>query len=200
MNTITTTLTTEAVFSDDGLKRYLLKKTWDTSLPTLAIIMLAPSIASGVAMDSTTSLVLNNASALGFGSVSIVNLFATLGDFTLSQAKPEDPENMKAILDAVKDADEVIYAPGVGKNKLQVFQERSIQVLTALRPYEKKLKCLTSASGKAKLLHPLCPAVRRWHLEELRLAELLSTTDPVEPKSPPKKKGRPMVIMKEVSA
>ena len=200
MNTITTTLTTEAVFSDDGLKRYLLKKTWDLSLPTLAIIMLAPSIASGVTMDSTTNLVLNNASELGFGSVSIVNLFATLGDFTLSSAESKDPENMKAILDAVKDADVVIYAPGVGKNKLQVFQERSIQVLTALQPYEKKLKCLTSASGKAKLLHPLCPAVRRWHLEELRLAELLSTTDPVEPKSLPKKKGRPMVIMKEVSA
>ena len=200
MNTITTTLTTEAVFSDDGLKRYLLKKTWDTSLPTLAIIMLAPSIASGVAMDSTTSLVLNNASALGFGSVSIVNLFATLGDFTLSQAKPEDPENMKAILDAVKDADEVIYAPGVGKNKLQVFQERYTQVLTALRPYEKKLKCLTSASGKAKLLHPLCPAVRKWHIAELRLDELLSATEPVEPKSPPKKKGGPKVIKKEASA
>ena len=200
MNTITTTLTTEAVFSDDGLKRYLLKKTWDTSLPTLAIIMLAPSIASGVAMDSTTSLVLNNASALGFGSVSIVNLFATLGDFTLSQAKPEDPENMKAILDAVKDADEVIYAPGVGKNKLQVFQERYTQVLTALRPYEKKLKCLTSASGKAKLLHPLCPAVRKWHIAELRLDELHSATEPVEPKSPPKKKGGPKVIKKEASA
>ena len=200
MNIITTTLTTEAVFDDSCNKRYLLKKSWDNTLPTLAIIMLAPSIASGVTMDSTTNLVLNNASELGFGSVSIVNLFATLGDFTLSSAELKDSENMKAILDAVKDADVVIYAPGVGKNKLQVFQERSIQVLTALQPYEKKLKCLTSASGKAKLLHPLCPAVRRWHLEELRLAELLSTTDPVEPKSPPKKKGRPMVIMKEVSA
>lgn len=200
MNTITTKLTTEAVFSDDGLKRYLLKKTWDPSLPTLAIIMLAPSIASGVAMDSTTTLVLNNASALGFGTVSIVNLFATLGDFSLTSAEFKDPENMKAILDAVKDADEVIYAPGVGKNKLQVFQERSTQVLTALRPYEKKLKCLTSASGKAKLLHPLCPAVRNWHLAELRLDELLSATEPVEPKSPPKKKGGPKVIKKEVSA
>lgn len=28
MNTIKTTLTTEACFSDDGLKRYLLRKTW----------------------------------------------------------------------------------------------------------------------------------------------------------------------------
>lgn len=200
MNTITTTLTTEAVFDDTSTKRYLLKKTWDPSLPTLAIIMLAPSIASGVAMDSTTTLVLNNASALGFGSVSIVNLFAALGDFTLSQAEPEDSENMKAILDAAKDADMIIYAPGVGKNKLLVFQERSTQVLTALRPYEKKLKCLASASGKAKLLHPLCPSVRKWNIAELRLDELLSTTVPVETKSPSKKKGGPRVIKKEVSA
>ena len=173
MNIITTTLTTEAVFDDSCNKRYLLKKSWDNTLPTLAIIMLAPSIASGVTMDSTTNLVLNNASELGFGSVSIVNLFATLGDFTLSSAETKDPENMKAILDAVKDADVVIYAPGVGKNKLQVFQERSIQVLTALQPYEKKLKCLASTSGKAKYLHPLCPAVRTWNLAELRLDELL---------------------------
>ncbi len=200
MNTITTTLTTEAVFDDTNTKRYLLKKTWDTPLPKLTIIMLAPSIASGVAMDSTTSLVLNNASELGFGSVSIVNLFATLGDFTLTDAEHEDPENMKTILDAVKEADEIIYAPGVGKNKLQVFQERSTQVLTALRPYEKKLKCLTSASGKAKLLHPLCPAVRKWHIAELRLDELLSVTEPVEPKSPSKKRSGPKVIKKEVSA
>ena len=200
MHTIETTLTTQAVFSDDESKRYLLKKTWNTSLPKLTICMLAPSIASGIELDSTTSLVLNNASALGFGSVSIVNLFATLGDFTLTEAEDEDPENLDAIIEAVKAADVVIYAPGVGKAKLQAFQERSKQVLEALRPFQNKLRCLTSASGKAKLLHPLCPAVRTWHISELPLEELLPTTDSVEPKSTPKKKGKPMVIKKEASA
>ena len=201
MNIIETTLTTQAVFSDDETKRYLLKKTWNTTLPKLAIIMLAPSIASGIELDSTTSLVLNNASALGFGSVSIVNLFATLGDTALSEAESEDPENLKAIIDACKDADLIVYAPGVGKAKLQVFQERSKQVLEALLPYEKKLKCLTSASGKTKLLHPLCPAVRTWrNLAEIRISDLLSKTDTVEPKTQPKKKGKPLVIKKEASA
>lgn len=199
MNIIETTLTTQAVFSDDESKRYLLKKTWDTFLPKLTICMLAPSIASGIELDSTTSLVLNNASALGFGSVSIVNLFATLGDFTLSEAEDEDPENLDAIVDAAKSADVVIYAPGVGKSKLQAFQLRATQVLEALRPYQKKLRCLTNASGKAKLLHPLCPAVRTWHISELPLEELLPATDSVEPKSTPKKKGKPMVIKKEAS-
>ena len=197
MKTIETTLTTQAIFSEDETKRYLLKKTWDTSLPKLTICMLAPSIASGIELDSTTSLVLNNASALGFGSVSIVNLFATLGDFSLAEAEDEDPENLDAIVAAAKTADVVIYAPGVGKAKLQAFQERSTQVLEALRPYEKKLKCLASASGKAKLLHPLCPAVRKWNITELPIQELLPTPDP---KSPPKKKGRPTVVKKEASA
>ena len=199
MNTITTTLTTEAVFNDDNSKRYLLKKTWNTGLPKLTIIMLAPSIASGIELDSTTSLVLNNASALGFGSVSIVNLFATLGDFNLTTAEFEDTENAKAIIEAAESSDVVIYAPGVGKAKLQVFQDRSKQVLEALRPYEKKLKCLASTSGKAKYLHPLCPAVRTWNLAELRLDELLPPTTTVEPKQP-KKKGKPMVTKKEASA
>jgi len=199
MNTIETTLTTQAVFNDDNTKRYLLKKTWDTRLPKLAICMLAPSIASGIELDSTTSLVLNNASALGFGSVSIVNLFATLGDFALTLAEPEDPENLNAIVAEAQSADVVIFAPGVGKAKLQAFQERSSQVLKALRPFVKKLKCLTSATGKAKLLHPLCPAVRNWTLAELPLEELLSQTDPVEPKFTPKKKGRPMVVKREAT-
>ena len=200
MHTIETTLTTQAIFSDDNTKRYLLKKTWDTNLPKLTIIMLAPSIASGVELDSTTSLVLNNASALGFGSVSIVNLFATLGDFALSEAEDEDPENLNAIVAAAQSADVVIYAPGVGKAKLQVFQERSKQVLEALRPFEKKLKCLTSASGKAKFLHPLCPAVRTWTLAELPLEELLPKTTLIETKTQPKKKGMPTVVKKEASA
>ena len=189
MNTIKTTLTTEAVFNDEQTKRYLLKKTWHPELPKLTICMLAPSTASGIELDSTTSLVLNNASTLGFGSVSIVNLFATLGDFSLNEAENEDPENLKAIVEAAKSADVVIYAPGVGKAKLQVFQDRSRQVLEALRPFQKKLRCLTNASGKAKLLHPLCPAVRTWRISELPLEELLPTLDPMDPKSPLKKKG-----------
>lgn len=115
MNTITTTLTTEAVFSDDGKKRYLLRKSWDADKPTLAIIMLAPSDASGIELDNTTMLVLNNASRLGYGSVSVLNLFATLNDFALREVEADDPENMEAILQAAQTADAVVYAPGVGK-------------------------------------------------------------------------------------
>ena len=78
MKSITTVLTTEAVFSDDGLKRYILKKVWDESKPQLAIIMLAPSDASSVSLDNTSMLVLNNSFRLGYGGVTILNLLSLI--------------------------------------------------------------------------------------------------------------------------
>ena len=112
MQNIKTTLTTNAVFSDDGNKRYLLTKTWDSSKANLAIIMLAPSEAAGVTLDSTTMLVMNNAARLGYGSVTILNLFATLNDFGLIQAEMEDAENLDIILSAAETADVIVYAAG----------------------------------------------------------------------------------------
>ena len=75
MDTIETTLTTQAIFNDNHSKRYLLHKVWDENLPKITVIMLAPSEASGVSLDTTTQLCLNNASRLGFGSISIVHQF-----------------------------------------------------------------------------------------------------------------------------
>ena len=173
MNTIKTTLTTEAVFSKDETKRYLLKKQWEKDKPKLAIILLAPSIASGVELDTTTQLVLNNASRLGYGSVAIVNLFATLDDFTLKEAEAEDPDNLKVITQEAQNADLVIYAPGIGKAKSKVFQQRQEQVLRALTSYEEKLHCLCDEKGNARLQHPLSPAVRIWYLSPFKVSELI---------------------------
>jgi hypothetical protein len=193
MNTITTTLATVAMFSDDGKKRYLLRKLWDEKMPSLAVIMLAPSEASGIELDTTTQLVLNNASRLGYGSVTIVNLFATLNDFKLRQAEDEDDENLKEILLAVKNANQVVYAPGVGKAKNKAFALRQEQVLNALRPYEVKLCCLCNESGDARLQHPLSPAVRVWHLSAFKISELLP--NPAKEEQPTKKKSKK--ILKE---
>ena len=173
MKTIATTLATVAQFSDDGKKRYLLRKIWNEKLPSLTIIMMAPSDASGIVLDVTTLLCLNNASRLGYGSITIVNLFATLNDFALHQAEEEDPENLKAILEAVRKADQIVYAPGTGKAKNKVFQKRQEQVLKELAPYEVKLCCLCDDEGKAKYQHPLSPAVRVWNLCPLKVKELV---------------------------
>lgn len=187
MQTIKTTLTTNAVFSDDGKKRYLLTKTWDAGKPKLAVIMLSPSEASGVVLDSTTMLVLNNSARLGYGSVTILNLFATLNDFQLRQAELEDAENMKIILSAAQTADVIVYAAGVGKAKNKLFQERQTQVVEALHPVEHKLFCLCDAQGNARLQHPLSPAVRNWELSPLKIEELVKPVE-VKPEQPTKGK------------
>lgn len=182
MPTITTTLTTMATFSDSNLKRYLLRKTWDENKPKLAIIMLAPSEAAGIELDNTTLLVLNNSSRLGYGGVDVLNLFATLNDFGLKEVEDEDPDNLNAIVQSAQEADIIIYAAGVGKAKSKVFQRRQEQVLTALRPYEDKLHCLTNESGRARLQHPLSPAVRTWHLSPLKVSELIADSEKKGPK------------------
>ena len=193
MNTITTTLTTKAVFSEDGLDRYLLTKTWDEKKQRLAIIMMAPSQASGISLDTTTQLVLNNVDRLGYGSVSILNLFARVNDFALKQAGEEDPENLEMIVSACQDAQAIIYAPGVGKATNKLFQERQKQVLEALRPMEGRLHCLCDANGQARFQHPLSPAVRTWYLSPLKISELVEEPKPKEKeaKKPKAKKEEP---------
>lgn len=173
MKTITTTLTTEAIFSDDGNQRYLLKKTWDKDKPSLAIIMLAPSEASGIALDSTTLLVLNNACRLGYGSVAILNLFSTLNDYSLKCAEGMDIENTNIIVASAKKADTIVYAPGVGKSGNKDFITRQEHILTSLLPMQDKLHCLCNANGHGRLQHPLSPAVRTWTLSPLKVSELV---------------------------
>jgi len=188
MKTNETALITKTVFSDDGAKRYLLQKVWDSKLPKLSVIMLAPSTASGIELDSTNMLVLNNSAVLGFGSVDVLNLFSTVNDFSLKQAEVDDPENMDFILASAKEADTILFCPGVGKAKNKAFIQRQQQVLEALRAYEDKLYCLTNEKGDARLQHPLSPAVRHWTLSPLKVNELLP--EPVMAEKAEKKKAK----------
>ena len=188
MNTIVTTLTTEAVFSDDGVKRYLLRKTWDEKKKKLTIIMLAPSNASGIELDNSTLLVLNNASRLGFGSVDILNLSATLDDYDLKKTDLDDGENMDVVIRSVECADVIVYAAGVGKTKNKIFQKLQRRLLDNLKLYESKLCCISNETGSARLQHPLSPAVRIWYLSPLKIGELVDGV--IEESSKQKKKAK----------
>ncbi len=202
METITTTLTTQAIFNDSHTKRYLLCKVWDENLPKLTIIMLAPSEASGVALDTTTQLCLNNATRLGYGSISIVNLFATVNDFDLKQQTGfGDPDNLNAIIEACQNCDQILYCPGTGKARNKFFINRQEEILKALLPMEEKLSCLCNDICNTRLHHPLSPAVRTWILSPLKVSELvdLKPQEPQQPEKAPEKKqkGRPKVTKKE---
>jgi len=173
MNTVTTVLTTETICSDDGSKRYLLKKTWDKEKPKLTIIMLAPSSAADIELDSSTMLVLNNAYRLNFGSVAIANLSEVLNDFSLNEADVYDAENINYIVSSAKKSDVIIYAPGIGKAKNKTFQDLQRNILSALKPFESKLFCIGTSNGNARFQHPLSPAVRSWFLYPFKVSDVI---------------------------
>lgn len=187
LRTEVTELRTEAVYAVSGEKRFLLRKTWNESKPKLAIIMLSPSVADGIQLDTTTQLVVNNASRLGYGSVAIVNLSAVLNDYNLNHTE-EDSENIKVILEEANNAEKIIYAPGTGKARNKSFICLQKRVLLALQPYEDKLYCLCNEDGDGRLQHPLSPQVRTWSLSPLKISELI--TIPTETEQKPKKKPK----------
>ena len=196
MREIISNLRTEILESENGKQRYVLRKCWDESKPSLGILMLCPSSSGEVAVDTSTSLVLSNCYRLGYGSVTIVNLFSTINDFDLKEADDEDPENLQAILDSAKSVSCFVVGCGTGKSKNAKFHQRLEQVLLALRPYEDKLCCLCDKHGGSKYLHPLSPRVREWHLLPLKVSELIHI--PVE-ETEPKKKGKSKVFPEEAT-
>ena len=179
MKISTTTLTTEAVFSEDGKKRYLLHKEWDTGKSQIAVIMLAPSDADGISLDKTTLQVLNNTVRLGYGGVYILNLFSTLNDYALRMVDVNDEENMQVFHMVLDKVNTVIYAPGVGKAKNQIFIDRQKQICEILKPHEAKLQCLCDDEGKSRLQHPLSPAVHIWYLSKVTVKEILGDSTKV---------------------
>lgn len=72
-----TPLTTgAAVFSDDGLYRYRLTRTWDESRPSCLYVMLNPSTADAETDDPTICRCIGFADRAGFGGLTVTNLFA----------------------------------------------------------------------------------------------------------------------------
>ena len=66
---------TKAIFSDCGRYRFLLSKEWG-NLPPLIFIMLNPSTATEMKNDPTVERCEQRARRMGFGGVTILNLFA----------------------------------------------------------------------------------------------------------------------------
>ena len=187
MKKITSNLRTEIVMSEDGACRYSLRKIWDEQKPSLAILMICPSSAGEIAVDTSTMLTLGNCYRLGYGSVVIINLFSKVNDIDLKGETETDEENLRAILRAAESVDCFVVGAGTGKAKNKVFQHRLEQVLMALRPYEDKLYCLCDEDGGSRGLHPLSPRLRKWYLSKCSVSEFIDI--PMEEMGP-KKKGK----------
>lgn len=105
----------DAVLSDDGEYRYRLSRTWDTSKPTVAFVMLNPSTANATENDPTIRRCLGYAKDWGYGKLVVANLFAlrssdpaTLRDHP-DPVAPENDDHLQAVCD---EAEKVIVAWG----------------------------------------------------------------------------------------
>ncbi len=92
-----------ARWSSDGRYRYSLTRAWDRSRPRVSFLMLNPATADGRKDDRTIRRCIDFAERAGFGSLTVVNLFAyasTNPDELLDVPDPIGAENDAHILRA----------------------------------------------------------------------------------------------------
>ena len=182
---------TEAVYSDDKTRRYLLHREWDAKKPKALIIMTNPSTAGAIALDFTTMYILNNITQLGFGSVSIANLVSKM---TLRLNAKDDLTvedlNFDQIVKAALKADKVIIAWGrIGDNSFKV-REVQDRLLAKLEPFKEKLCEIGNVRGESGF-HPLAPQIRtNWVLNPYKIPEPVNVQDEAQPKAKSKRKAK----------
>ncbi len=104
-----------AVYSDCERYRYSLSRVWDPAGRKALFVMLNPSTATEVQNDPTVERCERRARALGFGAFTVTNIFAwrdTDPRKMRAAADPVGPENDAAILQATREADQILAAWG----------------------------------------------------------------------------------------
>ena len=91
MKSVTTTIITEATFSDDNRHRYALKKVWNSSKPLALIVSKSAGSDDGVFETLTQTIITNNLYKLGYGGFCLCNLFSSIN------GKDSDKDNMQTI-------------------------------------------------------------------------------------------------------
>ena len=152
------------MFSDDGEHRLLLRREWDKDGKTAMIIMINPNTADTLCMDMTTMLVLNNLYKLGFGSVSIVNLYSRITPKLSLRFYSDDDLIAKGCDEMIEEyavtSDAIIIAWGSLGNTSERVRERQADILERLSKFRSKLNKIGEQG-----YHPLTPAVRNhWEL------------------------------------
>jgi hypothetical protein len=146
-------LENDAVISDCGKYRYMLRRTWDHARPRLLYIMLNPSTADAKKDDATIRSCVRLASGLGYGSMEVVNVFgyrATKPTELLTVAEPCGLQNEDHVRRALGRCDIPVCAWGAWPPA----QEASIYIRNAIRAERPAAFCFgKTASGAPK--HPL---------------------------------------------
>lgn len=149
----TTYLENDAVISDCGKYRYLLRRTWDHAKPRALLIMLNPSTADAKLDDATIRSCVRLLSGNGYGSMEVVNVYgyrATNPDELAKQPDPVGPDNQRIAEAAINRCDVVICAWGA----YLPARDRATPILNAVRGRRPAIYCFGKTKAGAPK-HPL---------------------------------------------
>lgn len=143
----------DAVISDCGLYRYLLRRIWDVSKPRALVCMLNPSTADAYIDDATIRSLIRLFTALGYGGFEVVNLYGWRATDPRELAKAADPVGPRtdAILEAaIGRCDIMVCAWGAHP----MASERAQRVWEIAQSHRPAVFCFgTTKAGHPK--HPL---------------------------------------------
>lgn len=146
-------LETDAVLSDCGMYRYMLRRTWDFNLLRALVVMLNPSTADASVDDATIRSLYRLLSFLGYGSFEVVNLLAfrsTDPAGLLHTSDPFGPRNREFVAAAVGRCDVAICAWGAH----HMATGTSTTVKSIIRTQRPAMFCFGKTKGGAPK-HPL---------------------------------------------
>lgn len=143
----------DAVISECGKYRYLLRRIWDHAKPRALFVMLNPSTADAEIDDATIRSCIRLSTGLGYGSLEVVNLFglrATNPAELEKAADPIGPQNADIGDAAINRCDVVICAWGAH----HMAERRARDMVAWVRGWKPTAYCLgATKSGAPK--HPL---------------------------------------------
>ena len=143
----------DAVISDCGKYRYLLRRSWDHTKPRCLYVMLNPSTADAEIDDATIRSCTRLAKGMGYGSFEVVNLYGYRATDPRELEKATDPigpDNAKIADNAIQRCDIVICAWGAQR----MAERRAREIRSWVRGWKPAAYCLgTTKAGAPK--HPL---------------------------------------------
>lgn len=199
-----------AVGSDDGKSTYEIRRKWQDNGKKSLVISLYPTISidSCNKLDMSTMHLLNHANELGWGEMTVVNLYGTVFNKkpTVSSLK-EDSNNMAYIEDILERVDikeyDIVIAWGNSLNTHKGTMNLKIDLLSMLldKGIVENVKCITTKNISTVSdygIHPLYMGLHyssdKWELQEYPIKEVIKEFEkglqPIEVVEKPKKGGK----------
>lgn len=128
----------DAVISECGKYRYLLRRAWDHKQPRALFVMLNPSTADAAVDDATIRSCIRLSKGLGYGSFEVVNLFAWRStdpdQLPIAHGEAIGVDNERIMCAAIVRCDVAICAWGAHPMVRRVHPHFTVERIRSYRP------------------------------------------------------------------